>query len=333
MLTAKNQVDDLVKGFNLGANDYLTKPFSKEELLIRIRTHLDLAQINNSLTRFVPYEYLRFFNKDSIIDLNLGDHVSKDMAVMFSDLHSFTTISEGMTPQENFDFVNIYFKRVSPEIRKNNGFIVKYMGDGMMATFPNGVSDALNAGIAKLKKVTEYNSEHEQIGFPLIKMGIGIHFGHMTVGMIGEQKRMQGDAFSDNVNLTARLEGLTRHYGVSLVITQEVVNHLPDDNQYHIRFLDRVIVKGRNEPITMYEVLDGLPEHEMNLMLNTQPDFEQGIRHYQNREFAQAKASFEKVLATNPNDGAVTLYLKWTNDFIKNDAPANWNGVTVWMEK
>ncbi|MBV6624844.1 MAG: response regulator [Rivularia sp. (in: Bacteria)] len=333
MLTAKNQVTDIVTGFKFGANDYLTKPFNKDELLTRIKSHLKLSQTSKSYGRFVPHEYLNFLSKDSIIDVELGDHVSKEMAVMFSDIRSFTTISESMTPQENFDFVNNYLRQVSPIIRDNTGFIVKYLGDGMMAVFPNGADDAVTAGIEKLKKVESQNISRIENNQKPIKVGIGVHFGHMMVGMVGETARMQGDAFSDNVNLTARLESLTKFYGVSLVISEQALGHLNNPEEYQMRFLDRVIVKGKSEPIAIYEILNGEVEEVRNLKLQTLSDFENGLENYRCGDCTKAKEYFEKVLAVNGEDKAAALYLERVEELSCNGIPQDWCGVWAMKKK
>jgi class 3 adenylate cyclase len=276
---------------------------------------------------------MRFLRKESITDVQLGDHVSKIMAVMFSDIRSFTTLSEGMTPQDNFNFVNAYLKRVSPEIRNHYGLIVKFLGDGMMAVFPDGADDAVAAGVAKHKRVQEYNEHREQKGYFPLNVGIGIHVGHMMLGMVGEESRMQGDAFSDNVNLTARLEGLTKFYGVSLLISEQTLQHLSNPEKYQIRFLDRAIVKGRNEPIAVYEVLDAEVETTRLLKLQTQPDFEQGLDFYRSCDLTAAKVSFEKVLAVNSLDKTAQLYLERVQILLERGIPENWNGVWAFSEK
>ncbi len=178
-----------------------------------------LKELNKAARRFVPHEYLSFLEKDSLVDIHLVDHVTDEMTVMFSDLRSFTTISEEMTPQQNFDFINAYLGRVSPMARENGGFIVKYLGDGIMAIFPGNADDGVQAGIDKLNQVNLYNVDRAKVGRLPVGVGIGVNTGHMMVGMVGEAGRMQGDAFSDDVNLTSRIEGLTKHYSVSFIIT------------------------------------------------------------------------------------------------------------------
>ncbi len=290
-------------------------------------------ELTGSYSRFVPIEYLKFLHKEQIMDVKLGDHVAKEMGIMFSDIRSFTTLSEKMTPQENFNFINAYLKRVSPPIRNNNGIIVKYIGDGIMAIFPNGADDAIRAAIVKLKQIELYNFQRQQDGWLPIQIGIGLHLGHMMVGMVGEAARMQGDAFSDHINLTSRIEGLTKMYGAPLIISEEVLTSVEDPSQYQVRFLDRVIVKGRSEPISIYEVLDGESEALMNLKLETQAVFEKAIRRYQAKEFQAAQQYFTEAWQIHPGDKTVKWYLERIEECLKQGVPDHWDGVTVLTSK
>ncbi|NET77162.1 MULTISPECIES: response regulator [Okeania] len=333
MLTAKNQVADLVMGFQFGANDYLTKPFAKDELLARIKTHIQLSKITNSYERFVPHEYVKLLSKENILDVKLGDRVSKEMAILFSDIRSFTTISENMTPQETFAFVNGYLQEVSPEIRDRNGLIIKFMGDGIMAVFPDGTDDAVQAAIGKLRKLQEYNQIQQAEGLPPIQVGIGIHVGFIMVGIVGEPNRMSGDALSDHVNLTARLESLTKYYGVSLLISESAFQGLKDTEKYQIRFLDRASVKGRHKAINVYEVLDGEIDYVRELKLKTQADFALGIEFYRLGDFVTAKYYFEKVLAVNYSDKTAQLYLERIDKLTVTGVPKNWDGVWAFTQK
>lgn len=331
MLTAKNQVSDLVTGFRYGANDYLTKPIAKDELLTRIKTHIKLSKISNAYARFVPQEYLELLHKDSILDVGLGDHVSREMAIMFSDIRDFTSLSERMTPQDNFRFVNSYLRTVSPVIRAHDGLIVKYLGDGLMAVFPNGADDAVRAGLAKIRQVQHYNQERQ--GTLPIAVGIGLHVGHMMVGIVGDADRMEGDVLSDHVNLTSRIEGLTKVYGASLLISEQVRDRLQDPTAYMMRFLDRAVVKGRHEPIAIYEVFEADASEDRYRKLSTLDLFAAGIAAYQAQDFERSLHQFQQVLDKNPQDMTARLYCDRLQTLITQGAPPDWNGVWHFTEK
>lgn len=296
------------------------------------RLYTRQVELADAYSRFVPQEYLAFLDKE-ITQVNLGDNVSREMAVMFSDIRSFTTLSEQMSPQENFDFINAYLQQVCPEIRHHHGLIIKYMGDGVMAVFPRQVNDAVQSGVAQLKRVQDYNQQRQAQGLPMIRVGIGLHVGYMMVGIVGEPSRLQADTISDNINLTARLEGLTKFYGVGFLVSEQVVDQLDETAPYQMRFLDSVAVKGRNEPISIYEVLDAETAAQQQLKLATQEDFKLGIQHYRRQAFETAIAAFERVLAANPDDCPARLYCDRIQSLIDSGVPERWDGVWRFTEK
>ncbi|MBD0336640.1 MAG: HAMP domain-containing protein [Cyanobacteria bacterium Co-bin13] len=287
----------------------------------------------NAFARFFPPEYLKFFDKQSVTDIDLGDHVSKEMTVMFSDIRRFTSLAEKMAPDETFDFINGYLQDISPEIRSHNGFVVKFLGDGVMAIFPDRVEDALDACIAQFQRMREFNYARQALGGMPIDVGIGLHFGHLMVGMVGEYNRMQGDALSDTVNLAARLEGLTKLFGVSLIVSEPVLAKVENCDRYQVRFLARTIVKGRTEPIAIYEVLDAEPEAARYRKLQTLSEFELGLKEYFSHNLSAAQTCFQNVLAADPSDATAKLYLERINQTITQEIPDPWDGVWSFSQK
>lgn len=294
-------------------------------------THL--KQMNAAASRFVPNEYLGFLKKRSIVDIDLGDHIIGDMTIMFSDIRSFTTVSENMSAKENFDFVNKYLGWVSPVIRNHRGFVVKYLGDGIHAIFPECADDALRSCINQLQLLNDYNAESGELGLPPIKLGIGLNTGRIMVGMVGESSRLQGDAFSDHVNLTARLEGLTKYYSVSLIISAATKEHLADPSKYHIRFLDKVQVKGKTKALDLYEVYDADPDRFLAAKKATQQEYEEAMDCYYARDFTEAQAKLFRVLQANPKDKVAWRHLMEATECIENGVPEGWTGVTVMTQK
>jgi signal transduction histidine kinase/DNA-binding response OmpR family regulator len=320
ILTAKNQVSDLVEGLQSGANDYLTKPISKHELMARIQMHLQLSQMNQAYNRFVPRQFIQMLNKKSIIDLQLGDQVQKNMSILFSDIRSFTTLSENLTPEENFNLINRYLSTMEPIITKHNGFVEQYLGDAVMALFEGGPDDALKAGISMSQQLRTEHQDYKKIATMPIQIGIGINTGALILGTIGGQQRMAGAAISEAVNLAARLEGLTKHYGVSLLISHHTYAQLHNPSEYAMRLIDRVRIKGQADIVIVYEVFEADDEENKAGKLATQELFAQALSEYMQKNYKQAVKQFETCLKNNPNDSVAEIYLKRSRLSLSNES-------------
>ncbi len=310
MLTAKNQVTDLVEGFSVGANDYLTKPISKNELFARIKTHLSLSNLAVAYGRFVPHQFLYLLNKESILDVQLGDHIQKKMSILFSDIRSFTTLSESMKPEDTFKFINAYLSRMESVIVENQGFIDKYIGDGIMALFSGSADDAVKAGITMLHRLTEYNQHRANSGYIPIKIGIGINTGSLMLGTVGGKNRMDGTVISDAVNIASRLENLTKHYGVSLLISHHTLANFQNPTNYSIRFIEQVKVKGKSQAVAVFEVFDGDEPEIRQGKLATKVSFEQALWLYNLGLKSEAAQLLTGVLKINPRDRVAQIYLE-----------------------
>jgi two-component system, sensor histidine kinase ChiS len=333
MLTAKNQTSDLVEAFNSEANDYITKPFIKKELLARIKTQISLAKLNAAYGKFVPHDFLKLLERPSIIEVKLGDNQEKDMTVLFADIRSFTVLSEQMTPAENFAFINSYLGRVSPAIRKNNGFIDKYIGDAVMALFPTSPSDGVRAAIDMQKELSIYNEQREQNGLLRIAIGIGLHAGNLMLGTIGERERMESTVISDAVNLASRLEGLTKVYGSGILVSGEIIDRLEDSETYNYRFVDRVTVKGKTTAVSVFEIYDAETEKSILLKQQTAEIFQEALNFYYQKKFVAAQKVFENILEINPDDLVATLYFKRSRKYRMYGVPEGWSGVEDGAEK
>jgi len=269
----------------------------------------ELFELNKAYERFIPRDFIRLLDKESVVDVQLGDHVEKEMTILFCDIRGFTAMSEKMTPQENFDFINIYLGQMEPIIDKYGGFIDKYIGDAIMALFVSADAAVLGA-ISMLQGLVEYNELLSEAHYQEIKIGIGLNTGPLMLGTIGGPNRMDGTVISDAVNLAARVEGLTKTYGTALLITDQTYQKLEDISKYHIRVVDRVTVKGKTEPVTVYEIFDGNPTDIIELKAKTLEDFEMGCVYYHGEELHEAQQCFERVLSIYPDDEAAQVYLQ-----------------------
>jgi two-component system sensor histidine kinase ChiS len=310
LLTAKNRVSDLVNGFSSGANDYLTKPFASDELLARVNVHLELAKISDSYARFVPRQFLQQLGKDRITEVALGDQVQRVMTVLFADIRDFTRLSEKMSPAQTFEFVNQYLSATGPAINRHRGVIDKFVGDAVMALFPERPEDAIDAAMDMFAELEVFNGVRAEQGEPPVEIGIGIHTGVLMLGTIGAVDRMDTTVISDAVNLASRVENLTKTYRVPLIITEATYRQLRDPASRSLRRIDRVLVQGKSQPVVLFEVMDADPPDRRAAKLRGLADMDIGLSRYEEADFSGAIDAFERVLAILPTDTVAQLLLE-----------------------
>ncbi len=203
-------------------------------------------------TRFVPRDFVQILAKDSLKELNLGDQTQAKMTVLFADIRDYTGLSEAMTPEENFRFINAYLGRMGPIVQEHGGFICQYYGDGIMALFKDHHEQAVKAAIEMQRAIQRYNRKRFVDNRQPIHVGIGLNTGQLMLGVIGDEKRYDTSVISDAVNTASRMEGLTKTFGCQVIVSERTLMEInsemsgrdPIDGQY--RYLGKVKVKGKD---------------------------------------------------------------------------------------
>lgn len=272
--------------------------------------------LTHSYARFVPDDFLQLLEKHEITEIELGDAQQLNVTVLFSDIRSFTSLTETMTAKESFDFLNGWMGRVGPVIRNEHGYIDKYIGDGIMALFPKSADDAVRAAVEMQRTLDLYNARRADKGYVRLQIGLGVNTGSVTLGTVGEPNRMDGTCVSDTVNLAARTEGLTKLYGTTILITAHTLVQLSDPTEYHYRFLDRVKVRGKEHAVSIFEVYEAESSERQDLKRRSQADFEAGVLHFHDEQWDEARAAFARALAVNPSDRPTEYYIQRIEEYL-----------------
>jgi class 3 adenylate cyclase len=292
-----------------------------------------MRRIHEVTGKFVPYEFIRSLGHDVITDVKLGDQIEKTVTVVFTDIRDYTSFSEQMTPSENFSFVCSFNEHMGPVIRKHNGFINQYLGDAIMAIFPGSAMDALSAAIEMQKEVREFNARRQLHHQRPIQLGVGMHTGPLIMGITGDKDRMDAATISDTVNTASRIESLTKYYKANIIISDSTLQQITDTENFDLRPLGLVQVKGKREPLHIYECFSGNSEPELQKKLRTISAFNEGISNYLNKSFGKAFIAFQNVLETNPEDHTASFFLGKTARYITTGVPENWMGVEEMLNK
>lgn len=256
--------------------------------------------------------------------------------VLFSDVRSFTTITESLGPQGTVKMLNEYFTIMVDCITREEGMLDKFIGDAIMAGFGIPLSHgddedrAVRAGISMISELWEWNVERIANGDAPIDMGLGLNTDNVVTGNIGSPKRMDYTMIGDGVNLAARLESACKQYHARILISDLTFNKLK--GTYRIRDIDRVIVKGKTEPVGVYEVLDYHNEESFPNLMEVVNNFKSAREHYNNGDWDKSIALFRECLKGNPDDKLSQSYIDRC-EMLKADPPPEWDGVFVMTSK
>jgi class 3 adenylate cyclase len=269
----------------------------------------EVERYNVAVTRFVPQEFLEQLERTDVTQVQLGDHVERGMTVLFSDIRSYTTISETMSPAESFAFINAYFGRMAPIVRTHGGFIDKYVGDAIMALFPGSPADALAAAIALQRAIEIFNAEERANARPPIRIGVGLHRGELMLGTVGEAQRMETTVIADAVNIASRVEGLTKAFDAAIVASESVIEGLGEGSPFRIRSLGLVQVQGARRALGVYEVYDGDAAESIARKTRLRETYAAAITAYAAGDFATAATLFDAI-RTEGHDGPASYYFE-----------------------
>ena len=256
--------------------------------------------------------------------------------VLFSDVRGFTTISEALGPQGIVALLNEYFTIMVDCISKEGGMLDKFIGDAIMAVFglPLPHTDdedrAVRATIAMISGLRKWNKERIANGQLTIDMGIGLNTDTIVSGNIGSPKRMDYTVIGDGVNLAARLESACKQYSARILISENTYKKLK--GTYRAREVDFVVVKGKTEPVCIYEVLDYHDDESFPNIMEVLNQFKSGLKYYREGHWDKSTAAFEEALKLNPEDKLAKTYIERC-EYLKAHPPEDWKGVWVMKEK
>jgi adenylate cyclase len=327
----KDETGRLAHTFNL-MNGELERAYEqiKGYALKAVVAQQQEKEIRNIFQRYVPADVIdQFFEKPE--SMLVGQ--DRDLAVLFSDIRSFTSISERLTPGEVVQSLNAYFEQMVDAVTAHGGIVDKYIGDAIMAFFGAPVAhedDALRsveAALEMLDRLEDFNRRQAEEGRPPFRIGLGINFGAVTVGNIGSDKKMDYTVIGDMVNLASRLQDLTKTYGLPLLVSDNVRKRVGDAVPW--RLVDQVAVKGRSGAALLYTTQRNLTEEHRNAW----GLYVRGLRHYYKREFVQAGRNFAKTAELLPGGRPAAMFQERCQRLIATPPPADWNGVEEMLSK
>lgn len=281
-------------------------------------------KIHSVFTKFVPQEIIDdLIDKKTVAEQLVGQ--KRRVVILFSDIRAFTKISENNTAEAVVMFLNQYFNAMVETIKQHGGTIDKFIGDAILAIFgaPKSYEDnedrAVKAALGMVENLRQIDTGDLHLPEEGFNIGIGVHSGDAIVGNIGSNDKLDYTAIGDTVNLASRLEGLTKYYGLKLIVSETVRTRLK--GEFFIRRIDTVKVKGKKKPTNLFSIEKDPKTYPENFL----PLYQKAFKLYQMGNWTTAIEYFKKAEAIVPDDRVIKILLKRCADFEKK-APENWDG-------
>jgi adenylate cyclase len=331
----------------------VTLGLGKNEITVNI-TILPLLSANNE--RIGVVIIIEDISSEKRMKMTMSRYMSPDLAekllesgtfslggsstvatVLFTDIRNFTTISETLGAQETVKLLNEYFTLMVDCIHNEGGMLDKFIGDAMMAVFGNLLPHedepdrAVRSAIAMMRALIVLNQKRAALDLPPIAHGIGINTDKVVSGNIGSNKRMDFTVIGDGVNLASRIESLCKHYGSYILISEFTYKRLK--STYRIRHIDKVVVKGKNKPVSIYEVNDFHDKNTFPNQIEVLNHFNNGIEFYSDALWDKAISSFEAALQLFPEDKPSQVYIDRCKILKESPPDSDWQGVWVMKSK
>jgi adenylate cyclase len=299
-----------------------------------IREERAKRNIRKSFSQYLSPGVIELIEKDPEKYIRPGGE-SKELSVLFSDIRGFTTISEGLTPDQLVQLLNEYLGQMTEIVFAADGTLDKYIGDAIMAfwgsPYPqeDHAARSCSCALQMARRLAGLNAKWQAAGRLPIAIGIGLNTGLVNVGNMGSARRLSWTVMGDNVNLASRLEGITKQYHVQIVISEATYRQV--SSQFVCRELDKIRAKGKNLPVNIYELMDVAAEKSKYEKLLDQ--FDRAMAAYRSQNWREAAALFTDVLLKFPDDGPSQVFLERAMEFSESAPKGEWDGVYVMKTK
>lgn len=261
-------------------------------------------KLNTEYSKYLPQQFVKELGKKSVLELSLGCNIQKEVTSVFIDIRNSTKTSYTLSLSENFDFINKYLGIIGPIVRKYNGFVDKYLGDGVLAIFLSP-EVALKASNEIIRTI---NLDSKSLGIYSTKVGIGLHTGQVLIGVIGDKKRLSATVIADSVNSASYLEKLNRELGTNLLFSKPTLNALQKDFDINYRYVGTFELSKDNK-ISVFECLDCYDDKKKAVLKENKLEFENAVRCYELGGI-NCKKIFEKCLERDKSDKVSTYYIE-----------------------